>query len=190
MFESLREKMKLGGNAGLFGHPAVAGVVRKATHLRADLLDQLDGRLSGVAKKLNLATRAELKALKRQIRELENQVENLERQLVGERKRADEAETALGEAAKAAKKAGQTAQVAQKEAAELAQKKAELEAQSADLAAREKTLSERIAATERLEADFAAQKEAADKPASRKSPLAKKKAEDNAEPEAEEPSEG
>lgn len=164
MFKSLRAKMNL-GDAGL-----MAGVVKKASHLRADLLDQLDGRLSGVAKKLNLATRAELKALKRQIRELENQVENLERQLSSERRRADEAETALSEASKANKKANQAAQKADEE---LAQKKASLEATARDLEAREKALAERAAALDKVEAE--ASPKDADKPTTKKGARAKKK---------------
>ncbi len=94
--------------AGLLGHPAVQDIIKKAVNLRTDLLDSLDERLSGVAKKLNLATRAELKTLKRQVRELENQVTSLEHQLSQERQRADRAEGSLSEAIKAQKKSAQT----------------------------------------------------------------------------------
>lgn len=94
---------------GILTIPALQDVLRRAVNLRADLLDQLDGRMEGVARKLNLATRKETKALRRQIRELENQVQGLEGQLGHERRRADEAETALTEALKAAKAAAKEA---------------------------------------------------------------------------------
>ncbi len=103
---------------GILTIPALQDVFRRAVNLRADLLDQLDDRMEGVARKLNLATRKETKALRRQIRELENQVQGLEGQLGHERRRADEAETALTEALKAAK-------AAVKEATKFAEPKAQ-----------------------------------------------------------------
>ena len=51
-------------------HPKVQEILRRATSLRSDLMDQLDERLGGVAKKLNLVTRKEMKGVKRQVREL------------------------------------------------------------------------------------------------------------------------
>lgn len=87
----------------LAAHPKVQDLIRRASSLRTDLMDRLDDRLGGVAKRLNLVTRKEMKLVKRQVRELENQVTTLELQLQQERQRADRAEKELSDALKAAK---------------------------------------------------------------------------------------
>ncbi len=188
MLESLRDK------ANLLEHPAIAGVIRKAVHIRADLLDQLDGHLAGVAKKLNLATRAELKGLKRNIRELENQVQNLEHQLIHERERAEQAEKALGDAARTAKKATQAEKATQAKDVELTALKAELEAKAQALAKHEADAQAQQAAARRLEEEVAALKAAAEAaPAEKAAPRKngkKKKADEptaDAETETDEP---
>lgn len=101
MLQALGDKAK----SGLLAHPALQDVVRRAVNLRSDLLLQLDDRLEGLARRLNLATRKEVKVLRRQIRELENQVQGLEGQLGEERNRAERAERSLSEALKAARDA-------------------------------------------------------------------------------------
>jgi chromosome segregation ATPase len=101
MLEGLSEKAK----TGIFGHPALQDVLRRAVNLRSDFVDRLDLRLEALARRLNLATRKEVKVLRRQIRELENQVLNLEGQLTQERQRAERAERSLGEAVKTARDA-------------------------------------------------------------------------------------
>jgi predicted nucleic acid-binding Zn-ribbon protein len=116
----------------------VQDLIKKAVNLRTDLLDNLDERLSGVAKKLNLATRAELKTLKRQVRELENQVTSLEHQLAAERQRADRAEGSLSEAIKAQKKSAQT-DLSDRMKLETEQKAAEAARANAEAALREAT---------------------------------------------------
>jgi len=188
MLEGLRDRAK----AALFTHSAVQQVLGRAVNLRADLLEQLDTRLAGLAKRLNLTTAKELKALQRQIRELENQVRNLEGQLGTERARADRAEGSLGEALKAAKKPGPEVHVAELEArVKAAEAKAEAEAKArakaeatakaettarqllAETAARQKSVTE---AKSEVEGE-----DASDKVAGKKSPRTKKKGEDDAE---------
>lgn len=142
MLDGLKDKAKglMAGpgaaGAAVLGHPAVQGVLRRAMTFRADLADQLDDRLSGVAKKLNLATSKEVKALRRQIRELENQVAVLDGQLRDQRTRGDRAEAAFGDAQKAAKKAAQALEAAEadkaKAQAEVAALRAELEQAKAE----------------------------------------------------------
>jgi len=112
----------------LTAHPRVQDLIKRAINLRADLLDRLDDRLSGVAKKLNLVTRKDLKLVKRQVRELENQVATLENQLRQERARADRAERELGDSLKSTRKATQDAKAA-------AEAKALAEAKIAELTA-------------------------------------------------------
>lgn len=101
MLQGLQDKAK----AGILAHPAVQDVLRRAVNLRSDLIDRLDERFEGLARRLNLATRKEMKILRRQIRELENQILTLEGQLSQERQRASQAETSLAEAVKAARSA-------------------------------------------------------------------------------------
>lgn len=102
MLEKL--KAQVASASGILAHPKVQGVIQRVVHMRADFIDQFDERLSGVAKRFNLATRSELKSLRRQVRELENQVATLEHQLSQERLRADRAEVSLSDALKSAKK--------------------------------------------------------------------------------------
>ncbi len=156
--------------AALLGHPVLQDVLQKAAHLRADLLGQFDERVSGIAKKVGLATRGEVKLHKRQIRELENQVANLEHQLVQERARADRAESGLADATRNLKKANDGAAAKDARVAEL---EAELEKLKAEAAAA---------------GDGAAKGEKA--PASRKSTRATKKKDDGAEAADAEASEG
>lgn len=162
MLDGLKDKAKglmAAPGTAVLGHPAVQGVLRKAMTFRADLADQLDDRLSGVAKKLKLATSKEVKALRRQIRELENQVAVLDGQLKDQRTRGDRAEAAFSDAQKAAKKAAQALESAEAEQAkalaEVASLKAELELLKAEDAAGDK----------------------AEKPTTKKTARAKKKAE-------------
>ena len=156
MLKGLLKKGESGAPAALLGHPVVQDVLQKAAHLRADLIDQFDERFNGLAKKLKLATRGELKLLRRQIRELENQVANLEHQLAQERARAERADDALADATRGAKKAQEA-----RAAAEAALRDVETKLQA-------------------LQAEAAARTEVVDdKPASRKAPRARKKAENN-----------
>lgn len=160
MLDGLKDKAKelmASPGAAVLGHPAVQGVLRKAMTFRADLADQLDDRLSGVAKKLKLATSKEVKALRRQIRELENQVAVLDGQLKDQRTRGDRAEAAFSDAQKAAKKAAQA-----------------LEAAEADNA---KALAEVAALKAELEQAKAEDDKGGDKPTTKKTARAKKKAE-------------
>ncbi|MFO0750918.1 MAG: hypothetical protein U1F43_35385 [Myxococcota bacterium] len=69
----------------LASHPKVQDLIKRAVSLRSDLIDRIDDRFGGVAKRLNLVTRKDMKLVKRQVRELENQVATLEHQLAQER---------------------------------------------------------------------------------------------------------
>jgi predicted nucleic acid-binding Zn-ribbon protein len=188
-------EMLSGQTAVLLHHPAVQDVIQRAAHLRADLRDQLDGRLSAVAKRLNFATPAELKVLRRQLRELENQVSSLENQLANERQRADRAEGSLTEAIRAQKRAAQN-DLADRSRLEASQRDAEEAKARAEAAlkeaeglkaelARERTALEAA----RVEAKTRAASEAVDEAGSGEEQPARKgrrkKAEANEEPSAE-----
>ena len=98
---------------GILTNPALQDVMRRAVNLRTDLLDQIDQQIEVVARRLNLATKKEVKALRRQIRELENQVQGLDGQLHEERRRADRAESQLADALKSAREADAKAKKAE-----------------------------------------------------------------------------
>ena len=142
--------------AGIMTIPALQDVMRRAVNLRSDLRDRFDHQMEAVAKRFNLATRREMKTLRRHIRELENQVQGLEGQLTQERQRAERAEISLTEAIKSSREAEAKARKASEQV----------------IAPKVEVLTLEIAG-----ADAKPEGEEADKPATKRTARAKKKAE-------------
>jgi hypothetical protein len=97
---------------GLLSNPQFQEALKRAINLRSDVRDGWEGQVEGLARQFNLATRHDVKGLKRTIRELENHLAAMDYELqqmkareAAARAAADAAEKAADEARQAAAKA-------------------------------------------------------------------------------------
>ena len=106
MLESIKQRaIKKAGDfmssktaATLLSNPAFQTALNRAINLRSDMNSGWDEQLEQVARRFNLVTRGDVKALKKSVRELESRIASLQHELKQQRLRADKAEKSAAEA--------------------------------------------------------------------------------------------
>ena len=97
----------------LLSNPQFQEALKRAINLRSDMRDGWEGQVEGLARQFNLATRHDVKGLKRTIRELENHLAAMDYELQQMKAREAAARAAAEAAEKAAEEARQAAAEAQ-----------------------------------------------------------------------------
>jgi len=93
----------------LLSNPQFQEALKRAINLRSDMRDGWEGQVEGLARQFNLATRHDVKGLKRTIRELENHLAAMDYELQQMKAREAAARAAAEAAEKAAEEARQAA---------------------------------------------------------------------------------
>ncbi|MGB0589834.1 MAG: hypothetical protein ACPGU1_09160 [Myxococcota bacterium] len=151
----------------LLSNPQFQEALKRAINLRSDVRDGWEGQVEGLARQFNLATRHDVKGLKRTIRELENHLAAMDYELQQMKAREAAARAAVETAEKALEEARQAA------AKSSAAKKAAAKKPAAKKAAAKKPAAKKAAAKKPAAKKATAKKPAAKK-ATAKKPAAKK----------------
>ena len=137
----------------LLSNPQFQEALKRAINLRSDMRDGWEGQVEGLARQFNLATRHDVKGLKRTIRELENHLAAMDYELqqmkareAAARAAAEAAEKAAEEARQAAAKANAPKKAAPKKKAAASSKPAAKKASAAKKPAAKKTTAKKSTA--------------------------------------------